>query len=459
MFKLIQNEMIKIFSKVSTYIMLGILLVLLVGVSALMKISGTYSYSGYTYTEQDLQSELDYLNSSKPDGYEVQVSEYEYMMKSGREWNTDSWEFEALDEAFQNFQAPLSYQRDGMTDEEAAAYQNNLDETIRVIESGDWNAYAQLRLDQIAAGTEEETVKEARSFPYRYMLDNQIKADAGDWREDAAMEAGTAKLQVAELDQQKAQGMYVSEESYEEAQNQAAICEYRLEHGIENYIDEDGMTGSEYWNSFLQESMMITVVSVIMIVLAGGCVANEFANGTVKFLLVNPVTRRKIIVSKYLTMLLLSLLMILGVYVLAALINLPFFGADFGVPYLTAANGEVTAGSGYLYALKDYLLEGVSLVAMTTMAFMISSMMRNSALAIGIGVTALLGGSMVVAMLAQLGCDWGRYFLFANMNLSQAASGNTVFPNQSLGFSLGVLAVHMVIFLITAYDGFTRREV
>lgn len=459
MFKLIQNEMIKIFSKVSTYIMLGILLVLLVGVSALMKISRTYSYSGYTYTEQDLQSELDYLNSSKPDGYEVQVAEYEYMMKSGREWNTDSWEFEALDEAFQNFQAPLSYQRDGMTDEEAAAYQNNLDETIRVIESGDWNAYAQLRLDQIAAGTEEETVKEARSFPYRYMLDNQIKADAGDWREDAAMEAGTAKLQVAELDQQKAQGMYVSEESYEEAQNQAAICEYRLEHGIENYIDEDGMTGSEYWNSFLQESMMITVVSVIMIVLAGGCVANEFANGTVKFLLVNPVTRRKIIVSKYLTMLLLSLLMILGVYVLAALINLPFFGADFGVPYLTAANGEVTAGSGYLYALKDYLLEGVSLVAMTTMAFMISSMMRNSALAIGIGVTALLGGSMVVAMLAQLGCDWGRYFLFANMNLSQAASGNTVFPNQSLGFSLGVLAVHMVIFLITAYDGFTRREV
>ena len=459
MFKLIQNEMIKIFSKVSTYIMLGILLVLLVGVSALMKISGTYSYSGYTYTEQDLQSELDYLNSSKPDGYEVQVAEYEYMMKSGREWNTDSWEFEALDEAFQNFQAPLSYQRDGMTDEEAAAYQNNLDETIRVIESGDWNAYAQLRLDQIAAGTEEETVKEARSFPYRYMLDNQIKADAGDWREDAAMEAGTAKLQVAELDQQKAQGMYVSEESYEEAQNQAAICEYRLEHGIENYIDEDGMTGSEYWNSFLQESMMITVVSVIMIVLAGGCVANEFANGTVKFLLVNPVTRRKIIVSKYLTMLLLSLLMILGVYVLAALINLPFFGADFGVPYLTAANGEVTAGSGYLYALKDYLLEGVSLVAMTTMAFMISSMMRSSALAIGIGVTALLGGSMVVAMLAQLGCDWGRYFLFANMNLSQAASGNTVFPNQSLGFSLGVLAVHMVIFLITAYDGFTRREV
>ncbi len=459
MVKLIQNEMIKIFSKVSTYIMLGILLVLLVGVSALMKVSGSYSYSGYTYTEQDLKSELDYLNSSKPDGYEVQAAEYEYMLESEREWNTHSWEFEALDQAFQNFQAPLIYQKDGMTGQEAAAYQKQLEETIQVIESGDWTAYAQLRIEQIQAGTEDEAIKEAKIYPYQFLLERQVAVGTGDWREDAAWQAGNTRLQVAELERQKAQGMYVSEETYEEALNQAAVSEYRLEHEIENYIDENGSTESPYWTAFLEEAMLITVVSVIMIVLAGGCVANEFSNGTIKFLLVNPVTRRKIIVSKYLTMVLLSVLMILGVFAAAALVNIPFFGADFQVPCLTAANGEVVVGSGFLYALKDYLLEGVSLLAMMTMAFMISSMMRSSALAIGIGVTALMGGSMVVALLTQLGCDWGRFLIFANMNLSQTASGNTMFPNQTLGFSVGVLAVHMVIFLITAYDGFTRREV
>ena len=41
MFKLIQNELIKIFSKVSTYIMLGILLILIVGVAALMEVTVT----------------------------------------------------------------------------------------------------------------------------------------------------------------------------------------------------------------------------------------------------------------------------------------------------------------------------------------------------------------------------------------------------------------------------------
>ena len=123
MFKLIQNELIKIFSKVSTYIMLGILLILIVGVAALMKISGSYSYSGYTYTEQDLRSELEYLNSSKPDGYEVQAAEYEYMLQSGKEWNIDSWEYEALDEAYYSFQSPLIYQKDMLTAEETAEYQ------------------------------------------------------------------------------------------------------------------------------------------------------------------------------------------------------------------------------------------------------------------------------------------------------------------------------------------------
>ena len=155
-----------------------------------------------------------------------------------------------------------------MTDEEAAGYEKNLEETIQAIESGDWNAYAKLRIGQIAAGTEGEAVKDAESFSYQYMLDHQIAAGTGDWREEAAKEAGAAKLQIAELDQQKAQGMYVSEDTYEEAQNRAAVSEYRLENGIENYIDENGSTGSAYWTAFLEETMLVTVVSVIMIVLA-----------------------------------------------------------------------------------------------------------------------------------------------------------------------------------------------
>lgn len=392
MLKLIQNEFVKIFSKISTYIMLVILLLFIVGVSALMKVSSSYEVRDYVYTKEELLNELDYLKSSKPDGYELQAAKDEYMLNSGKEWNMNSWEYQALEEAWQKWQTLLIYQDQDMTQDERDICQKNFDDTIRTIEAGDWNAYANLRLEQIAAGTDSDAVKEADSYWYRYMLEHGLEAGDGDWREMAAREVSESGRDLAVMEQQKSEGLYVAEESYEEALNRKAISEYRLEHGIENYIDEKGRSESTYWMAVLESAMLVTIVSVIMIVLAGGCVANEFANGTIKFLLVNPVSRRKIIISKYLTMLILAVFLILGVYAAVLAVNIPFFGADFGVSYLTASEGSVTAQSGLLYGLTQYLLEGISLVAMTTMAFMISSMMRSSALAIGIGVTALMGG-------------------------------------------------------------------
>lgn len=196
-----------------------------------------------------------------------------------------------------------------------------------------------------------------------------------------------------------------------------------------------------------------------MIVIAGGSVANEFSSGTIKFLLINPVKRSKIIISKFLSLMLLCGAMILGIFMVNGLFDLILFRDAFGVPMLTVEQGTVTEGSALLYALKQYALNGITMIAMTTLAFMISSLMRSSAVAIGIGVASLLGGTMISSILVQYGCDWGRYLIFSNLNLSQIAEGYGMYPNQSLLFALGVLAVHMIIFLFTAFDGFTRREV
>ena len=164
-------------------------------------------------------------------------------------------------------------------------------------------------------------------------------------------------------------------------------------------------------------------------------------------------------ITEFLMLMLLAAALLAGVYVVAGITDAICFGADFHVPYLTAENGTVQVGSSFLYVLEQYLLNSVGMFAMTTMAFMISSLLKSSAVAIGVGVAALMGGSMVTQILAQLGCDWGRYLIFANMNLGQIRSGYSVFPNQSVTFAAVTLIVYMVIFLWTAFDGFTRREV
>ena len=64
MLKLIKNEWIKVFSKISTYVLLALVLIFVVGFSVLMKISMNSSYGGYTYTDTDIEGEISYLDMS-----------------------------------------------------------------------------------------------------------------------------------------------------------------------------------------------------------------------------------------------------------------------------------------------------------------------------------------------------------------------------------------------------------
>ena len=96
---------------------------------------------------------------------------------------------------------------------------------------------------------------------------------------------------------------------------------------------------------------------------------------------------------------------------------------------------------------------------MATMAFALSSLFKSSALAIGTGVFCMMGGSTLIQILSMLKQDWARYLIFANTNLASIYEGKSLFPQHSLTFALVVIAVHMVIFLLTAWDGCTKREV
>ena len=93
------------------------------------------------------------------------------------------------------------------------------------------------------------------------------------------------------------------------------------------------------------------------------------------------------------------------------------------------------------------------------MAFAVSSLLKSTAAAIGIGCGCMAFGSIGITILAALNQDWGRYLLFANTDLVAISKGEGLFINMSLPFAITMLAIYTVIFMVTAYDGFVRREV
>ncbi|ELK46702.1 DUF2705 family protein [Halobacillus sp. ACCC02827] len=211
--------------------------------------------------------------------------------------------------------------------------------------------------------------------------------------------------------------------------------------------------------SFVQENRgLVSVVSLLTIIVAAGITANEFRWGTIKLLLIRPISRAKILLSKYVSVLIFALTALVVLYVLSFLLGTVLFG--FGDPsqaYVFSQGGEMQSAEIFSHTLKQYLLSSVNLLIMATFAFMISAVFRNSALAIGVAIFLMMAGNMIIVFLADK--DWAKYILFANTDLTVYLEGTPMLEGLTAGFSIAVLAVYYIIFIVLAWTFFTKRDV
>ena len=275
----------------------------------------------------------------------------------------------------------------------------------------------------------------------------------------------SARLAYEALLKQKESGQPADEAALEKAQSAYLEAQYIEEHNLENSLTYDkdygyAVTDSLLIRTLINSPMLVTLIALVMIVFAGGIIANESSQGTIKFLLINPVRRGKILWSKFLCCLSLLVFLIFFLFGLEILLlGISYGFSGYAGEYVHAAEGVVTGTPILLYGFQQFLLAAVNPLLMMTMAFAISSLFRSSALSIALGLGGLMGGSMITAILSEMGVDWGRYLVFSNTGLSSIAQGNPPFPGQTITFAAVVLVIYLAVFLLIAYDGFTRREV
>lgn len=255
------------------------------------------------------------------------------------------------------------------------------------------------------------------------------------------------------------------------------------EEDYENYVDEDGFyfgpdldtvdrnnvyleadiqpSGYGAWQFVAENAGLLSIVSLLTIIVAAGIVAHEFRWGTIKLLLIRPISRTKILLSKYISVLLFALFTLLFVFIVGWIVGAILFGIDGANPHMLIYDYYNNDGyrlvsvfneifSGYGYGLVD-------LVMMSTFAFMISAVFRNSSLAIGVAIFLMMGGSMIVGIFADK--PFAKYILFANTDLKQYADGHVMIEGMTLGFSIIALIVYYLIFLLLSWAVFTKRDV
>lgn len=436
-FRLVKNEYIKVFKKLSTKIMIVLIIICALGLSGIALFAKhnmeSNNYSSYDATG-DYQQNIDWLKDTNGDPNEIAM--WQYLIDN--DIDSDDWRYDVLSAIF----------ADGTGD---------MSGIKKYLDDNDWRGFCQYRLDN-------DILTEGEKWEYQYRLDKDISFDkSNEKKNDLIMTVANAKNTIATMGDAKSDG----QNSKAKLEDNIKLALYQLDNDkLDNTANQMTLFETSepeqitFWTVFLTSTSLVTVVALLAIVIAGGIVSSEFSQGTVKFLLINPVKRWKILMSKYFTVITVGYIMLCILFVVMIPITGLMLGFDgFSTPYIYVSGSEVKEMPTLLYAAEQYLIKSVEMVVMSTLAFAISSLVRSTALAIGVSVFTMCIGSTVTKLLGQLGQDWARFLVFANTDLASISKGYSIFAQHSLTFAVGVLIAHMVVFLLTAWDGFTKRSV
>jgi ABC-2 type transport system permease protein len=205
---------------------------------------------------------------------------------------------------------------------------------------------------------------------------------------------------------------------------------------------------------------------IFSVIVAGDIVASEFTTGTIKMLAIRPISRSRILLSKYIASLLFALTCLAVYFATAVLVggilegfkgfSVPHVGLSFGSDYAISA----THKTHYLiYLLQQSGYYFVEIGLFVTLSFLVSTIFKSSSMAIGIS-SFLLFFNLIFARILAIQFDWMKYYLFINTDLTQFAAGNSpIRPSMTLTSALITIAIYFVGMLAITWTIFNRRDI
>jgi ABC-2 type transport system permease protein len=238
----------------------------------------------------------------------------------------------------------------------------------------------------------------------------------------------------------------------------------RLQFYLDHDIEPNKPTAPIFVRGFANASGFLLPLLVAM--LGSDIVSAEHAEGTDKLLLTRPKRRWKVLASKLITLWIFATLTLACGAILSYMISSPFLNAHgWTAPTFTgfATNGNFRAEAVrqlplWKDALIAYGLQWYALLAVASIALLLSVLFRSSAAAIGTMMASLIAG----LILTRLAPDWtsAKYLFFSALPLADYYTGEpTPYEGMTMTFCIVLLAVWSLASITTAFAIFTKRDV
>lgn len=500
--KLLQNERTKLYKKPSSWILMACIVALtlfILGIGKLVTVMG--SSSSYTWTwqqdyESSYQSLKDMADSDPRSASEA--AKYKYLLDNEippKDWRTDlvckyydTYYYTVLEAQQKLAESDLSEADQAMLNESIADAQKEMARLDELLAAGDWREYVQMSREQLEASTPEEMGFNSQQemdvqkeiydlyleldFPpvstgMGYYYTNAESADAWKGEEMESIRSNKLTLVRGETEQ----GQLLTSSTRNELQTAIDVSLKRLS------TDTAPIESDSFMGLMDSSASSLELVSLLLMVLAGGMIASEFGTGTIKLLLITPHKRSSIFWAKAVLLLEVIVLTAGAMFVSSFLLSGILTGFQ-GIATMQVVSlfGSVTRLPYLLYIFIKYLLFLLPVAAYASLALMLSAVTRKTAVAVAVSILLMFGSQMAMSLLTVLSMAGYvipglKFLLFSNTSLSVyfpaspsmmsfgGSTSATVDPTMTLGFSVAILVIYIVCFLWIARDSFCRRDI
>ena len=484
MSNLIKNELTKIFKKKTIYITMILIFLLMIFINCINKYSNSSSYSAYMYSESYINSikeELSNLNPEKPSDVTLYINiKSELDLYNIMEKYKDSdWKLSIINNRISPYITEINTYTYGeeKSEEQARKATEEMESIIAKLDENDWKYFANEDLQNAKNKIEELNKQKAQTQDTEIIkgLNNKIEnakveKEIAEYRLKKNIPYGVDYLNIALTRYQTSSETLISydlenkELDFEEQKeyNDALTTKEESRYIIETGIDinkSDSLKGS-LQNFYSQYGVFIIVV---IIMIAGTIVSEEFNKGTIKLLLVKPYTRTQILLSKFLTVLIISAFVIVSTILMQILVGGILFGLGSifePVVVYNLSTNVIQEMNIFAYLGIQTLTQLPIIILLATLAFAISTIFSNSALAITVSLLGYMGASIINQLAMAYNLTFMKYFVTMNWDLSQYLFGGLPYmEGMNLITSIIICVVYLLIMLIPTFIIFKKRNI
>lgn len=424
-------------------------------------IGGSYYSESYIKT---LEEEIKTLNPENPADvqdyiiYKSDIDTYNLL----KQYDKNSWQYEVILNTGAEYISELNYATyQEKNNEKVEELTNQYNSFVEALNSGDWRKFVNEELNiakqsREQLGNSTDNMLDLQIEILQMRLDYNIEY-GNNYKNQALSKYSESKMQLLEYEG-KNNRTYDEELAYQEAKEDFEKSKYALEND-KDIFNEANARGI-LLNTFSEYELFI-IITVVLI--AGAIVSEEFNKGTIKLLLVRPYSRAKILFAKYVVVLLTVVFIMVAILIMQLIIGGVFFGFDsLSIPAVEYNHNTNTLVE--INVILNTILTGLAklpiYILIGTLAFALSTLFTNTAVAITVSLLGYMASSMVNQFAYYYNLEWLKYFVTPNWDFTQFLNGKLpLMEGLNIPFSIVICIIYFAIMMIPTFIVFKKKNI